>query len=268
MLLCREIAKHNKVVLTGEGADEFFGGYMRYRQWRELRKKGRLASLVPGVAWPFLDRWRDYRRFGGHPAEIYAAVQGDYLATEEVFPGLAPAPGERERAVGEFGDFRSRLFAVDQSCYLESLLLRQDKLAMASSLESRVPFAHLPLARVLNRIPHVFRVPGGVTKPILKTIAERYLPHDLIHRRKIGLTIPTNDWLADERSLGRYLPLLVDADSRLGALADRKALRGAVESFRSGQRRKLPPLDHLIGLELWLRSLEPLRQQAQKAMAS
>lgn len=263
MLLCREIAKHNKVVLTGEGADEFFGGYKRYGQWRALRRKGRLASLVPAMLWPALDRWRDYRRFGGRDAAVYATVQGDYLATHDIFPDLVPGAGAREAAAEQFGDFRSRLFAVDQSCYLESLLLRQDKLAMASSLEARVPFAHVPLARVLNRIPHDLRVPGGETKPILKNIAAPYLPHDLIHRRKIGLTIPGNDWLADERALGRYLPSLTDSDSRLAAYGDRKRLRAAIDLFRKGVRDRLPPLEQLIGVELWLRSLEPLRARSE-----
>jgi asparagine synthase (glutamine-hydrolysing) len=259
MLLCREIAKRSKVVLTGEGADEIFGGYMRYQQWQELERKGQLASLVPSWAWPFLNRWREYRRFSGRDAAVYSSVQGDYIATGKIFPDLTPDPGARELTAREFPDFRSRLFAVDQSAYLESLLLRQDKMAMASSLEARVPFTHLPLARVINRFPHRIRVPGGETKPILKRIADLYLPHGLVHRRKIGLTIPVNDWLADERGLGRYLELLTETNSRLAEFGDRKRLRSAVECFRRGQRQSIPPLDHMIGMELWLRSLEGLR---------
>jgi len=256
MLLCREIAKHRKVVLTGEGADEYFGGYDRYGSWRQLRSRKLLASFVPTRLWPFLDRWRDYRRFAGRDAAVYATVQGDYLATEEIFPLLIPGAGARERVSAQFDNFRSRLFAVDQSAYLESVLLRQDKLSMASSLEARVPFAHLPLARVVNRFPHRLRAPGGTTKPILKRVAEPKLPYDLIHRRKIGLRTPTLEWLADDRGLGRYLPLLTDPESRLGGMGERKLLRNAVDEFRRGRRQRLPPLDHLVGMELWLRSLE------------
>jgi asparagine synthase (glutamine-hydrolysing) len=261
MLLCRHIAKHNKVVLTGEGADEFFGGYMRYRQWRELRRKGLIGSLVPSVAWPVLERWREYRRFAGRDAATYSTVQGDYLATAEIFPDFIPTRGRRESVADQFPDFRSRLFAVDQSTYLGSLLLRQDKMAMASSLEARVPFAHMPLARVLNRLPNNIRVPGGDTKPVLKSIARRYLPDALIDRRKIGLTTPGREWLSDEKGLGRYLMLLTDTDSRLAAFGDRKRLVRAVEAFRRGDWLGLPPLEHLIGMELWLRSLEPLRRR-------
>lgn len=259
MLLCREIAQHHKVVLTGEGADEFFGGYKRYGQWRKIRDRGRAAALVPSSLWRYLDRWRDYHRFAGRDAAVYATVQGDYLATQEIFPDLAVKTGARESAIAEFSDFRNRLFAVDQSAYLESLLMRQDKLSMASSLEARVPFAHVPLARVVNRFPHRLRVPGEETKPILKRVARRHLPSELIDRRKIGLTIPATDWLKDERALGRYLSLLTEPSSRLAALGDRRRLRAAVDAARAGQQLRAPPMDHLIGMELWLRSLERLR---------
>lgn len=257
MLLCDEIRKTSRVVLTGEGADEFFGGYMRYRIWRDLRRKGRLARLVPLPAWRFLERYREIRRYaeGRHPA-IYGSAYTDFLALFEIFPDLVPGPGPREVAAARFRDFRDKLFAVDQTAYLESLLLRQDKMAMAASVEARVPFTHMPLVALLNRLPHAARLFGSETKPLLKAIAEPYLPHDLLYRRKVGLTLPVADWLADEKSLGRYLPLLTDADSRIAAWGDRAALRRAVEAFRAGQRHGLPPLEHLISLELWLRDVE------------
>ena len=241
MLLCKEIAKHKKVVLTGEGADEFFGGYSRYQNWRQIERRGKIGSLVPTPLWPYLDRWREYRRYARQDAASLATIQGDFLATGEIFPGLIPPPGARERTAGEFSDFRSRMFAVDQTAYLESLLLRQDKMAMTHSLEARVPFAHWPLARIVNRFPHNVRAPGGDTKPVLKRVAERYLPRDLVRRKKVGLTIPTHEWLDDEKALGRYLPMLTDPDSRLAQWTDAKTLRASVEAFRKGQRHALPP---------------------------
>lgn len=261
MLLCKEIAKHKKVVLTGEGADEFFGGYSRYQNWKQIERRGKIGSLVPSSLWPWLDRWREYRRYARQDAASRATIQGDFLATSDIFPGLIPAPGARERAAGAFTDFRSRMFAVDQTAYLESLLLRQDKMAMTHSLEARVPFAHWPLARIVNRFPHAVRAPGGETKPVLKRVAERYLPHDLVRRKKVGLTIPTHEWLTDEKALGRYLPLLTDPDSRLAQWTDAKKLRGAVDAFRAGQRHALPPFEHMIGVELWLRSVTRLPLQ-------
>lgn len=256
MLLCQQIRKVSKVVLTGEGADEFFGGYMRYRLWRQLRTKGRLARLVPPPLWPYLQRYREIQRYAGRDPAIFGAVYHDFLALNEIFPGLIPRPGAREAASARFREFRDRMFAVDQTAYLESLLLRQDKMAMAASVEARVPFTHLPLVRVVNRIPHRIRAPGGETKPLLKRIAEKFLPRELIYRRKVGLVVPLMDWLADERGLGRYLGLLTEPNARLAAYAEKGRLCAAVEAFRAGKRAALPPLDHLVNLELWLRGLD------------
>jgi asparagine synthase (glutamine-hydrolysing) len=118
---------------------------------------------------------------------------------------------------------------------------------------------HLPLARVANRLPRDMRAPGGVTKPLLKKIAARYLDHDAVYRRKIGLWLPYDDWLADEQGLGRYLDLLVEPNGRLRAYADGPALTKAVERFRAGERRGIPSMWTLVNTEMWLRSLEAPR---------
>lgn len=256
-LLCERIREISPVVLTGEGADEFFGGYMRYRKWQHLRRLGRLARLVPPFTWPYLDRYREIRRYaGGRQAAVYASAYHDYLSLFEIFPDYVPGPGPREAAAARFSDFRDKMFAVDQSAYLESLLLRQDKMAMAASVEARVPFTHMPLVRLLNRLPLDVRLFDDQTKPLLKKIGERYLPRELLHRRKVGLTLPLTEWLADEAALGRYLDLLIEPGSRVAAWGDRAALRRAVGAFRAGRRHGLAPLEHLVSMELWLRDLE------------
>ncbi len=256
MPLCDRIRESHKVVLTGEGADEMFGGYMRYGLWRDLRRKTWAARLVPAAAWPYLRRYREIQRYAGRDGAIVGAIQHDDLALFDMFPGLIPEPGAREAAAARGGrDFRSRMLAVDQATYLESLLMRQDKMAMAASVEARVPFTHLPLARVVNRLPHRLRLPGGETKPLLKRIAAPYLPAALLNRRKVGFTLPLDDWLADAEGLGRYLDDLTASDGRLAAYTERRRLKAAVDAFRAGRRHGLPPLAHLINLETWLRGL-------------
>lgn len=252
MKLCDHIARRTKVVLTGEGADEFFGGYARYAAWQTLARQEMLARLLPARLLP--DRWpfKGVRRLAGRDAAVFASVYADPAPLLEMFPGLVPAPGAREAASARFADFRERLLAVDQTCYLESLLVRQDKMSMAASVEARVPFVHLPLARRLNRLPHGLRVPGGTTKPLLKRIAEPLLPHDVLHRRKVGLTLPYAEWADDPKALGRYLEDLPGGP--LAAWAEPGALKRWVTRFRAGEPAVRGQTFRLINLDQWLRA--------------
>jgi asparagine synthase (glutamine-hydrolysing) len=259
MVLCDQVRAVTKVVLTGEGADEFFGGYQRYERWRDLQRYRRFARLVPGPLWPLLKRYRAIKIYADHEPAVYASVFADYLDLADMFPALVPKPGAREQAAGQFRDFRDKMFAVDQTAYLESLLLRQDKMAMAASVEARVPFTHFPLARVVNGIPRDLRAPGGVTKPVLKAVAERYFPADFVRRRKVGLTLPLREWLSEPRGLGRYLDLVADPNSELSRYGDRRQLVDLVARFRRGDGDIARMLVHLINLELWLRdAAQPL----------
>lgn len=255
MLLCREARKHSKVILTGEGADEMFGGYWRYSIWRKLMWQERISRLLPPSSIPRIWPFHGVRKFANRDAAVYASVYHDYHAMQEVFPGLLPEAGVRGRASRRYSDFRDRLFAVDQVAYLESLLVRQDKMSMAESMEARVPFVHLPLLKAVNRLPRSVRVGDGKTKPVLKRLADRLLPQDLVHRRKVGLGLPYDDWLSDDRGLGRYLSLLTDHDCRLAAYAEPCSLRNIVGRFRTGHTEKMPSMFWLVNLELWLRSL-------------
>lgn len=255
--LCGEIKKRHKVVLTGEGADEMFGGYLRYSIWQKLARQEAIDRAWPAFlplpnVWPF----KGIRKLHGRDFAAYAALYENLNAMADIFPDLLPAaPGAREAASARFDDFRDRLFAVDQTAYLESLLVRQDKMSMAQSVEARVPFVHTPLLRVVNALPNEMRVPGGQTKPILKHLAERHLPHDLIHRRKVGLLLPYKRWAADEAGLGRYLSDLTDPNGKLRGFADDKKLDKAIADFRAGRSEGLPRIFALINMEIWLRSV-------------
>lgn len=257
MQLCKQIAKQHKVVLTGEGADEFFGGYARYAQWRDLRLFGRVARLVPPPLWPLLKRYAYLRRFARYDPAVVAGIYFDFLSLHEMFPGLVFSVGARGEVARQFTDFRDRMMAVDQTSYLSSLLMRQDRMSMAQSVEARVPFTHFPLARVLNRIPREIRVPGGETKPVLKRIARKWLPREVVDRRKVGLILPLNAWLEDQNGFGCYLEYLTEPGCRLATWARPGSLAAAVEQFRKHPNRaEQSPLIQLLNVELWLRSLE------------
>ncbi len=256
MRLCDSIARTSKVVLTGEGADEFFGGYFRYGEWRKTALQAWLAKALPTRLLP--DRWpfAGIRRLAGFDA---AAMGGVYHAVDTMmalFPGLSPVAGAREAASARFDSFIERLFAVDQSAYLDSLLLRQDKMAMAASVEARVPFVHMPLARVMNRIPRGIVAPGrGQTKPLLKKIAEPHVPHEVLYRRKVGLRLPVDQWLQDADGLGRYVDDVTSPSSRLAAYADRGRLAALADGTRRGDPQAAGVMVQLVNVEAWLRAI-------------
>ena len=250
------------MVLTGEVADEFFGCYLRYAQWRKLQAQEKWSRRLPVSLLPSRAPFLGVKRMAGYDATQYASVYHDFRAMHQAFPELVPAPGYRGEVSGRFSDFRDRMFAVDQSAYLESLLVRQDKMAMAASVEARVPFVHLPLARLLNRLPNVIRAPGGVTKPLLKKIGMRYLPRELLDRRKVGLTLPFREWLENDKSLGRFLNDLTAPDCHLADFADRKQLSAAVENFRNGKDTDTSALIRIVNVETWLRNLPSVGRQA------
>ena len=257
MRLCEHISKTDKVVLTGEGADELFGGYARYGQWKKLERLGKKARLIPEFIWPLLRRYRGARRFSQHDPAVVSSIYFDFLTLKPLFPDLFFTTGWREDVAGRFIDFRERMLAVDQSSYLSSLLMRQDKMAMAASVEARVPFTHLPLFRVVNTIPGEIRIPGEITKPLLKKIAECWLPKELLYRRKVGLNLPINDWLRDPELLGRYIDYLVSPDGRLAQFGERSKIIKMVNNFRKGEKSgEYPLLMNLVNIEIWLRSLD------------
>jgi asparagine synthase (glutamine-hydrolysing) len=149
------------------------------------------------------------------------------------------------------------MFIVDQTSYLESLLMRQDRMSMSHSVESRVPFVHLPLIKAVNSLSNNYRCPGGETKPILKNIARKYLSKELVDRRKIGLTLPLDDWLRDKKSnFSDYISDLVSVNSEISQYTDIKKLKKSVNDFSQNKNNSRLPIAHLINIELWLKSVK------------
>ena len=110
---------------------------------------------------------------------------------------------------------------------------------MASSVETRVPFVHLPLWRSVSSLSHNLRTPGKNTKPILKNLAIKYLPRELVFRRKIGLVLPYNKWYMDENGLGRYLDLLKESSSPIKSIASKNKIDNLVDKFRANNSWEL-----------------------------
>lgn len=255
MMLYEKVGSSNKVMLTGEGADEIFGGYSRYENWKRLKKYGLIASCVPSFAWRYLERYEGIKRYTNRDPAIWSSVYHQYLEIEKKFPEMKSNGSERLNISRDITDFRQRMLLVDQKVYLESLLFRQDKMSMASSVEARVPFAHLPLYKEINKIPNSIRIPGHETKPLLKRVAEKYLDYENVNRRKVGLTLPIDKMLKNAKSLGKYLDLF-DKNSKISKYTDNKKIQKLVNDYRANKYTDHSGMMNFINIELWLRSIE------------
>ncbi|MGY1840428.1 MULTISPECIES: asparagine synthase (glutamine-hydrolyzing) [unclassified Modestobacter] len=213
--VAREARKHVKVVLSGEGADELFGGYTIYREplslaWADKlpaagrRALGSLSRLVPeGV------RGQDLLRRASIPLEErYYGNARNLNAAElaELLPGRDPDLSHvqvteelyrRTRAAG-YDDVTAMQY-VDLFTWLRGdILVKADKMTMANSLELRVPFLDPEVFALASTLPLEMRVParGDATKYALRQAMAQIVPPRIMNRRKLGFPVPTAEFLA------------------------------------------------------------------------
>ncbi|WP_033068476.1 asparagine synthase (glutamine-hydrolyzing) [Thalassospira australica] len=221
--LAQEAARDFKVVLSGEGGDELFGGYGRYRSvmrplllgGRVMRSKGtfdKIDVLRPGV----LEGWRD---------------------------GIAASESRENRGK------RSRLSvaqAVDCSDWLPNdLLLKLDRMLMAHGLEGRTPFLDPMVAEFAFQLPDRLKVRKGVGKFLLRSWLERCLPMAQPFARKRGFTVPVAEWIAAQ---GKRLGPLVAQQAGVLEIADPVRVE---RLFNTPGKREGAACWHLLFFALW-----------------
>ncbi|MCP5363693.1 MAG: asparagine synthase (glutamine-hydrolyzing) [Hyphomicrobiales bacterium] len=204
-------SKDVKVLLSGEGSDEIFAGYPKYR----LARLNGLAGVVPaGVRRVLLGALERNVPEGSRRLRIAlrALSAGSELqrvqswfasfTREECDQLLGPgAPDGDEAGNFETGgkDALGRMLQLDCQRYLpDNLLERGDRMTMAASVECRPPFLDHNLVELAFSLPSSLKVRGGTTKWILKRVARSYLPAEIIDRPKLGFKIPLDDWFRSE----------------------------------------------------------------------
>ncbi len=214
--LCREARRHVKVALAGDGGDELFLGYDRYKAARYLWWPKRwLAWLYPSAG---LDR-SDPTSLDERKARLVTAARhAGYLDLLAIFPTpdrralLGPARGAlsgRRHVHASAASMR----AFDLEHYLPGDLLRKvDTASMLAGVEVRCPFLAPELTAAALRLPARRHMRDGEGKHILKEIARRHLPIEAIDRPKRGFAIPISDWF--RRDFGGLGGLLLDRLSR------------------------------------------------------
>jgi asparagine synthase (glutamine-hydrolysing) len=272
--LARLARQHVKVVLTGEGADELFLGYNRYRVTRWNARLGQAYwAAVPGPARRAI---RDAVRTLPAPLARVArrtfvglepGLRGVYHENFAVFPlpvqerllrrrdlldGRDPYATQTAYFDEAEGGLLDRIGRAELQSYLHELLMKQDQMSMAASIESRVPFLDDRLVEHVVAMPAQVKLPRWETKGLLRAAVRDLLPAPILTRRKMGFPVPLGGWLR-----GRFAPVV--EEFVLGARAsargyfDPAALRQLVAEHASGRTPQTDALWLLINLEIWHR---------------
>ncbi len=206
-------AEHVKVVLSGEGADELFGGYRIYHEPTSLRGYQKLprwlrraaASLVSAIPFDFKGKSFLIRgsktleeRFIGN-ANMFTQREKEKLLKD--IPATDPTrltAAYYERCKGQ--DDVTRMQYLDINRWMVGdILLKADRMSMAHSLELRVPFLDKEVFRVASRVPVKHRIGGGTTKYAMRLAAERHMPKESASKPKLGFPVPIRIWLRQEK---------------------------------------------------------------------
>ncbi|HEY2384655.1 MAG TPA: asparagine synthase (glutamine-hydrolyzing) [Terriglobia bacterium] len=255
------------VVLSGEGADETMAGYTFYRKILKLEKlrrsAGPLAAAFPALAsLPVGDRVRAYLRRAGTPLESHYRGMVKGLSLEA---RLALTGEDRVRKCdahldeifgGYFGHVRgasalNRMLYVDTKVWLpEDLLLKADKMTMATAVELRVPFLDHKLVEYLAASPDNAKVQGNQGKWILRQAMGNVVPPSILHRTKKGFPMPAAAWFrTDMREFVR--DTLMARDSACRDYFDRQAIEQIVVRQEEGRLSGFQEIWSLIVFEHW-----------------
>jgi asparagine synthase (glutamine-hydrolysing) len=249
-LLLAEFARKNGVtiLLSGEGADELFGGYpQRYRRYRQFLRLQRLVARMPG-------RIRKALALAGSAAEgipLTRFNEYDGLHAHAVaFLDKYVRDGLHERCADAYGFVRNEIerrilatMLADLSIFLQPLLRRLDRMSMAASLECRLPFLDHRLVDLVINLPLAHRLRGPTDKWLLKRIAARYLPQEIVDRPKRGFPLPMVDYLS---------PLARHEFFRGGFCEDVLGLdRRGLQTRVATWRQNVEGFFSLLTLEIW-----------------
>ena len=273
------------VVLTGEGSDETLAGYTRYaftlknaaldRAYRgvvpnlfrrALRNSVANSSLLSATLRRKLEHtfigkdgeaWDSF--YFDNFLSAFSAAEQRQLLKEEFASEFPPASAYKnvlaywERSATQGGEaMLQRLLYTDIKTYLVELLMKQDNMSMAASIESRVPFLDHVLVEFATRIPKEVQIQGLAGKRILKKAMEDLLPREIIYRPKLGFPTPWSRWLAGPR-LETIRSLLLEKRSLERGYFRREAIEKLFDEHQANHRDNYDRIWRLLNLELWHR---------------
>ena len=263
--LARDAAKDVKAVLSGEGADELFGGYQWYiqsdaaRLWRKLPMT--LRRRVAGWTAKAPERLR--RFFADNARTVEDSYIGQaFIMDDEAANGLLT---EKYRCDLTYRDVTKPYYDKVRGCddltkkiYLDmnlwlpnEILLKGDRMTMAHSLELRVPYLDRELWAIAKTLPSRLKMRGRYTKPALRRAARRHIPTETAEREKIGFLVPFRLWLREEPYYRAVRDVLSADFAR--EFFDTERLLAMLEAHRAGTENNCRVLYTVYSFLLWYR---------------
>ena len=213
--VCNIASEHVKVVLSGEGADELFGGYRIYHEPYSLR----YSKLLPRFMWkgiagvlnaiPMNFPGKSYANRASKTLEERFIGNANLFSDKEKMKILKNTDGMKKTSeiTKPFYDDTKGMDDVTRMQYIDinlwmigDILLKADRMSMANSLELRVPFLDKEVWNLARTIPSKFKVTkDGRTKVAMREAALKNMPEKVAHRKKLGFPVPTREWLKQEK---------------------------------------------------------------------
>jgi asparagine synthase (glutamine-hydrolysing) len=259
--------QHVTVALAGDGGDESFGGYRRYREIVERRGMPRAArsvlagagSALHGVL-PRKAPGRRLLRSLGMDDRQYFAVGTRELETRELLsPAFLESLGpistynllEPQMEQGDPTDRLSPYSSLDLSRYLpDDILVKVDRMSMAHALEVRAPFLDYRVVELAARMPYEWKISGKSSKAILKETFAADLPAEVLQPRKRGFSVPMRDWLRNELRPACEAALN-DSELEQSGLFNFAEVRGLFSEHLSGARDRASLLWRFLFFQSW-----------------
>lgn len=252
--LAREARKHVKVVLSGEGSDELFGGYNIYLEPFARQKIARVPRFVLRIIAKLPFRGRRFAE------RALAKLEDRYIGNASIFApsevarlwrGPEEAPYSLKKLYAEVAGRSDsvKMQHIDIHTWLVGdILAKADKMTMAHSLELRVPFLDKEVAKLAAALPDRFKWHRGVTKYLLREAFKNVLPESTRNRRKLGFPTPVRAWLTRERE---DLYELILENEYLKSRLDMSLVRKLIDEHLSGRRDTSRKIYLLLILAIW-----------------
>lgn len=258
-LVMNMVSNHVKVVLTGDGADEIFGGYNRYqkgpRDWAKIAALPKSLRHLIGHCLQKSNKTK-YERLGrklqdANDLDAWCDLMTKNWPTKAGIVLQSHGKSNDERRYFSNFDPATRMMMHDFMNYLpDDILIKVDRAAMHYSVENRAPFLDYRVVELSSRMPTNMKIRNGANKWILRQLLLRYLPESMVNRPKMGFGIPLDLWL--RTSLRSWVESLISADriSSEGYFDSLKVEKLWLEHIR-GQANNAAALWPIIMFQSW-----------------